>query len=258
MNETVAGVEESIKIALDAADAANDVTAEYVRVKAEHKQIEARASKLYRTGMIGIVSATVGALAAFAFAALIYFVSVGEMRTMTKTNLESLVVFAENVDRLTEALGSVQQAFDKLENVSATAATLSERVAALETSVRETRTGLSDRMMATVDEMSKMNGQFAMSIFTKMDDKFAEQSKALSDVTKDVQTLNNSVIEMARSGGDTASMIALIDQQKRLSDQIATMAAAQRTAAAPAKAAPKPVAKTSKPASSGNDVIKFP
>ena len=131
-------------------------------------------------------------------------------------------------------------------------------MAALETSVRETRTGLSDRMMATVDEMSKMNGQFAMSIFTKMDDKFAEQSKALSDVTKDVQTLNNSVIEMARAGGDTASMIALIDQQKRLSDQIATMAAAQRTAAAPAKAAPKPVAKTSKPASSGNDVIKFP
>ena len=40
MSSDLSTIEESIKIALDAADAATDVTSEYNKVKREHKKLE--------------------------------------------------------------------------------------------------------------------------------------------------------------------------------------------------------------------------
>ena len=41
-------VQESIKLALDAADAATDVTSEYSQVKREHKKLESKVSQIHR------------------------------------------------------------------------------------------------------------------------------------------------------------------------------------------------------------------
>ena len=41
-------VQESIKLALDAADAATDVTSEYSQVKREHKRLEKKVSQIHR------------------------------------------------------------------------------------------------------------------------------------------------------------------------------------------------------------------
>ena len=41
-------VQESIKLALDAADAATDVTSEYSQVKREHKKLEKKVSQIHR------------------------------------------------------------------------------------------------------------------------------------------------------------------------------------------------------------------
>ena len=45
-------VQESIKIALDAADAATDVTSEYNKTKREHKKLEASVKNVHRFSVI--------------------------------------------------------------------------------------------------------------------------------------------------------------------------------------------------------------
>ena len=50
-------VQESIKLALDAADAATDVTSEYSQVKREHKKLESKVSQIHRYTTITFVSA---------------------------------------------------------------------------------------------------------------------------------------------------------------------------------------------------------
>ena len=48
MSVDTSAVHESIKLALDAADAATDVTTEYNRVKREHSNLEASVKQIHR------------------------------------------------------------------------------------------------------------------------------------------------------------------------------------------------------------------
>ena len=50
-------VQESIKLALDAADAATDITSEYSQVKRDHKKLEKKVSQIHRYTTITFVSA---------------------------------------------------------------------------------------------------------------------------------------------------------------------------------------------------------
>ena len=65
-------VQESIKIALDAADAATDVTSEYNKTKREHRKLEASVKNVHRYSIIIFSSSMVAAVAALLFAGLIY------------------------------------------------------------------------------------------------------------------------------------------------------------------------------------------
>ncbi|MEC7191787.1 MAG: hypothetical protein VXW18_11840, partial [Pseudomonadota bacterium] len=97
-------VQESIKIALDAADAATDVTSEYNKTKREHKKLEASVKGVHRFSIIIFASSMVAAVAALMFAGMIYFRTMSELSTMTTTSREALVVFAENVEGVNDAL----------------------------------------------------------------------------------------------------------------------------------------------------------
>ena len=72
-------VQESIKIALDAADAATDVTSEYNKTKREHKKLEASVKSVHRFSIIIFGSSMVAAVAALLFAGMIYFRTMSEL-----------------------------------------------------------------------------------------------------------------------------------------------------------------------------------
>ena len=65
-------VQESIKIALDAADAATDVTSEFNKVKRDNKKLEASVKNVHRYTVIIFASSMLAAVAALLFAGLIY------------------------------------------------------------------------------------------------------------------------------------------------------------------------------------------
>jgi hypothetical protein len=61
-------VQESIKIALDAADAATDVTSEFNKVKRDNKKLEASVKNVHRYTVIIFASSMLAAVAALLFA----------------------------------------------------------------------------------------------------------------------------------------------------------------------------------------------
>ena len=69
-------VHESIKLALDAADAATDVTTEYNRVKRDHRNLEASVKQIHRYTTI-IFSVSIGSLMLLSSLLLIPFPSYG-------------------------------------------------------------------------------------------------------------------------------------------------------------------------------------
>ena len=110
-------VQESIKLALDAADAATDVTSEYSQVKREHKKLESKVSQIHRYTTITFVSAISAAVIALAFSATLYFKSISELKLMTTTNRQGLIVFSENIERLNTVLAELQVSLSKQEEL---------------------------------------------------------------------------------------------------------------------------------------------
>ena len=110
-------VQESIKLALDAADAATDVTSEYSQVKREHKKLERKVSQIHRYTTITFITGVAAAAVALTFSATLYFKSIAELKLMTTTNREGLIVFSENIDKLNVVLGELQVSLSKQEEL---------------------------------------------------------------------------------------------------------------------------------------------
>ena len=110
-------VQESIKLALDAADAATDVTSEYSQVKREHKKLESKVSHIHRYTTITFASAIAAAVIALAFSATLYFKSISELKLMTTTNRQGLIVFSENIEQLNTVLAELQVSLSKQEEL---------------------------------------------------------------------------------------------------------------------------------------------
>ena len=110
-------VQESIKLALDAVDAATDVTSEYSQVKREHKKLEKKVSQIHRYTTITFVTGIAAAVVALAFSATLYFKSIAELKLMTTTNREGLIVFSENIEKLNVVLADLQESLSKQEEL---------------------------------------------------------------------------------------------------------------------------------------------
>ncbi|MBS91775.1 MAG: hypothetical protein CMM95_01800 [Rickettsiales bacterium] len=137
MNQQLNAMQESIKIALDAADAATDVTSEYKRIKNEHIKAEQKVKEIHKYTTIVFSSSIATAIIAIILTGLLYFKSLSELEDMTNTSREALVVFAENVENVNKAV----------ENMNASLANHSDLVSA-NTKIQDALIELSEAIKA--------------------------------------------------------------------------------------------------------------
>ena len=125
-------VQESIKIALDAADAATDVTAEYNKIKSENRKLEASVKNIHKYTTIIFAVSILAAVIGLSLTALIYSRTMNELSAMTNTSREALVVFAENVDGVKNALESLEVGIEEQGRILETNNSLIESINNLE------------------------------------------------------------------------------------------------------------------------------
>ena len=113
MDTKLEAVQESIKLALDAADAATDVTSEYNKVKKAHAILEAKVKQIHKYTTVVFVSSIVSGLVVIAVSAILFMQSSNKLSNMTDTSREALVVFAENVDGVNASLKNLDLAIKK-------------------------------------------------------------------------------------------------------------------------------------------------
>ncbi len=113
MSADTKAVEEGIKIALDAADAATNVTQEFARIKQDYVAVEGELKKIYRNATIVFASSAAASLIAVVAASMMYYRTIETMETSNNTSLEALVIFAENVDKLAAATTALDAAMAK-------------------------------------------------------------------------------------------------------------------------------------------------
>jgi uncharacterized protein YfeS len=147
-------VHESIKLALDAADAATDVTPEYNRVKRDHRNLEASVKQIHRYTTI-IFSVSIGtAILAILLTSLLYFRSLSELSVMTTTSKEALVVFAENVENVNGSLSKLEGALQKQTELLDVNRQLIKSMEGLQTIVTDSNDQMVVELRALTKEMS--------------------------------------------------------------------------------------------------------
>jgi len=147
-------VQESIKLALDAADAATDVTSEYSQVKREHKKLESKVSQIHRYTTITFVSAISAAVIAMAFSATLYFKSISELKLMTSTNRQGLIVFSENIEKLNAVLAELQISLLKQEELIMLSRESTSQISELKSVMADGNTNIVAQLQKIGDGMS--------------------------------------------------------------------------------------------------------
>ena len=210
-------VQESIKIALDAADAATDVTSEYNKTKREHKKLEASVKSVHRFSIIIFASSMVAAVAALMFAGMLYFRTMSELSTMTTTSREALVVFAENVEGVNDALDKMKVALDTQKTLVGQNETLINELVGLRDIISRSNETMMTGMESTSSSIANSNNQMASSITTGIANGLGAQTNRMVKELNEISKTNAKSLEtMTKSVSDSKNMDRLAANQKTI------------------------------------------
>ena len=221
MAQALNSVQESIKLALDAADAATDVTSEYSQVKREHKKLEQNVSYIHRYTTMVFITAIVTSLICLVFSAALYFKSLSELRAMSQTNREGLVVFTENIGQLNMVLEDMNKALEQQAELIALNKASSDKMSAMMAMIEENSTRLTSQMKATASAVKDQNQELSKSWRDEVEQKSTSQSKQLHGKLAGIESsLNESMKRVEEKLINNSEINALIAAQKQTAAQI--------------------------------------
>ena len=182
-------VQESIKIALDAADAATDVTAEYNKIGRDHKKLENSMNQSQRFISIIFASSVAAAIAALVFAGLIYFRTLAELTTMTTTSRAALIVFAENVDNMNSSLERLEASLETQTELVSLNKTLIDELGSLKQVIADSNISMTSKLESTANALTKSNGPLAESLTKAIANELNSQNRKMSGQLQKIENL---------------------------------------------------------------------
>jgi hypothetical protein len=270
---TPADVEKSIQIALDAADAAMDVTSEYAKVAQQIKKSTNMLSSIEKLGRIGVIIGFVTGISVAALSLVMFFSASSKLKVLMQTNTELLTVFVENVDIFNDNIAKLEPALNDMDllkkaidKVGGGMTAYGDKSEMMGSEIRvaiETMNGITPAVTSQMADMQEktsiMNSELTMSLAEMTNEEFKAQNMIMGNFTR-------SVIDALQSMSDTsvdvkeqrAAVQSLQDVNAELAARIATLdqrldAAKREASRARAAAANKPKKKVV-----NGDIIKFP
>jgi prefoldin subunit 5 len=263
-------LDQSIQIALDAAEASMDVTAEFERISAQFEQTVSAAQRLEKTSRIALMVGGGVAVFAVLLMGMIWQRSSSGLERLSATNTELLTILAENVSTmdeklapivaidsqmaqlrgeltsLNESVSAVAQALDDTSAFKADLTAMTEMLSALDT--LENAQMRSDAVQQQIgDRIATLNGELAMNVSTVMRDTFAAQSDAFAEMI-------TSMSQAADATGNSANAEEFVKIKEQMETRLQEIAQRVNRLQAGSSAA----SGTQSPSRQDPDIIKFP
>ena len=269
---TTADVEKSIQIALDAADAAMDVTSEYAKVAQQIKKSTTKLTSIEKFGRIGVIVGLVGGLGVAALSLVMFLQASSKLKVLTQTNTELLTIFVENVDNFNEELQFLEPALRDIERLSASVDKLGNTLK----SYGDRSTTMSSELRVAIEKMNEiepivqnqvsefrehnsiMNSELTLSLAEMTTEEFKAQNMIMGNFTRSViEALQIISDETADIKEQRASLQALQEVNADLSARIATLDQRLQNAKREAQRVRASAAAPKNKKSTG-DIIKYP
>ena len=219
-------IQDSINIALDAADAATDVTAEYSKIKRESKVLEANVKQIHKSTTIIFYSAMITTLVATVFAGLIYFRTMSDLNSITTTSREALVVFAENVNEVNSTLTSLKAAMETQQALVSQNQVLISELQGLNDSISMTRDAIVTKMQETSDKVNASNKTLTEAVSKGLAKELGSQNRKIGAKLNQIESNTmEAITAMSTNMDDGRQLNAIYTRQGELLEKIAQMMA---------------------------------
>ena len=212
-------------MALDAADAATDVTSEYSQVKREHKKLEQKVSQIHRYTTMTFVTAMVTAVVCLVFSATLYFQTISQLKAMSDTNLEGVVVFSENIQELNGVLEELNSALAQQSELVALNRESSEKMTEMMALISSSSTAMMDELKVSTSAMVSANEKLAKSISEEVVSKAMGQTNQLAvNLASLESSISSSIADVEAKLVNNSEIGALSAQQKKTAAQVDMLA----------------------------------
>ena len=263
-------LDQSIQIALDAAEASMDVTAEFERISAQFEQTVTAAQRLEKMSRMALMAGGGVAVLAILLMAMIWQRSSSGLERLSATNTELLTILAENVSTMDDKLVPIVALDSQMARLRDELTVLNERVSVAaqaldDTSALRSELAAMNDMLAAFDTLeaaqirsetlaqdigdriATLNGELAMNVSTVMRDTFTAQSETIADMITDL----SQAADAAGNSAGAEELVAIKEQMETRLQEIAQrinrlQAGASTSGASPSQTRQDP------------DIIKFP
>ena len=172
---------------------------------------------VHRFSIIIFASSMVAAVAALMFAGMIYFRTMSELSTMTTTSREALVVFAENVEGVNDALDKMKAALNTQKTLVGQNETLINELVGLRDIISRSNETMMTGMESTSSSIANSNNQMASSITTGIANELGAQTNRMVKELNELSKTNAKSLEtMTKSVSDSKNMDRLAANQKTI------------------------------------------
>lgn len=220
-------LEETSKVALDAADAAARAAEEIHNVKKEYDSVLKSNRSVLKHLSIALISSAVGLVLAIGLSALVYFKSRAQFEKSDEMLLQAVAVFAENVDDLTLAqnnlnalienqndlkneFGLTRKSLDTVPN------RVDEKLDTLVPLVKQLMEGNAQQLTTDLSNLSQISNATLTEQIAAMNDKLASLSRAVSEINTTIASKQN----FEKAGIDAESSSYLLSNVKSDLEQI--------------------------------------
>ena len=172
---------------------------------------------IHRFSVIIFGSSMVAAVAALLFAGMIYFRTMSELSTMTTTSREALVVFAENVEGVNDALEKMRGALETQQTLVGQNEMLINELVGLRDIISRSNETMMTGMESTSSSIANSNNQMASSITTGIANELGAQTNRMVKELNELSKTNaKSLDQMTKSMSNTENMDRLAANQKTI------------------------------------------
>jgi hypothetical protein len=209
-------LEETSKVALDAADAAARAAEEIHNVKKEYDGLLKSNRSVLKSLSIALISSAVGLVLAIGLSALVYFKSRAQFEKSDEMLLQAVAVFAENVDDLTLAqnnLNALIENQNELKNefgltrksLDTVPNRVDEKLDTLLPLVKQLIEGNAQQLTNDLSNLSEISNATLTEQIAAMNDKLASLFQAVSEINTTLAPRQN--VEKAGIDAESSSYV---------------------------------------------------
>jgi hypothetical protein len=248
-------IQDSIQVALDAADTAAGVSEEFNNLKEQFEVVNVQAKRIYNSVLIIFLSAIVAGVVSLGAALLMYYKTLGTLQSNANVSIEALAIFTENVAKLDKSLEIIESNAENQDVIKTSLDNIKSASEKASTDLSGAENRYSKAIKISVKDTENLIKQFATTTLESIQSKNAVTQEQLSSQISNIeQFFQKKTAEESTDNVDGDSIVTYrqfqvlenkVDQlmmlQKELTANIIEMNRTAKAAALKRKAAPKKV-----------------